>query len=87
MEERLGELSIEAPDELAAFLLQQRLEGLGAALLVRARNGSWHLELRPAGPASAAAALALTREWLAKERIASTTIGLAGRRQTLTASD
>ena len=84
MAERLGELRIKAPDELAGFLL--RLEALGQAELVWLDEDGWEVRLRASGPGAVAAALELTREWLATEGIAATEVVTEGQTLTLTAS-
>jgi len=87
MAERLGELRIKAPDELAGFLLRSRLERLGQAELVWLGEEGWEVRLRASGPRATAAALELTREWLARERIAATQVVVEGETQTLSGAE
>ena len=81
---RLSEMRISAPDELAGFLLQERLKRLGRAELVRNEEGGWDVHVPASGPQTLAAVLELTREWLEKERIPAALIEAEGQVQTLT---
>jgi hypothetical protein len=85
MTERLGELRIKAPDELSGFLLRLRLQALGEAELVRLDEEGWEVQVHASGPGAVAAAVELTREWLATERIAATEVVMEGQKLTLNA--
>ena len=87
MAERLGELRIKAPDELAGFLLRRRLEALGRAELVWLGEEGWEVQVRASGPRATAGVLELTREWLATERIAATEVVMEARTLTLTGAE
>jgi hypothetical protein len=65
----MGDVRISAPDELAALLLQWRLEKLGRCQLIRHSEQTWEVHLQTSGMSRLATALALTREWMNTERI------------------
>ena len=85
MVEPSGGLRIKVPDELAGVLLRSRLEGLGRAELVYRGEDGWEVRLAASGQGAVATALGLTREWLARERIAATEVVIEGETLTLTA--
>jgi hypothetical protein len=80
---RQGLVCVNAPDELAAVLLQDRLAPFFRCEIVRVPEGSWEVHVFVGAPRSLAAVLASARQWLEAERIAATTISVDGQTQVL----
>lgn len=80
---RHGLVRVNAPDELAAVLLQDRLAPLFRCEIEKVQGGSWEVRVFASGPAPLAAVLAAARQWLEAERIAATTINVDGETQVL----
>lgn len=78
-----GCVCVEAPDEIAAVLLRDRLAPQFRCEIERLDSGGWQLQVHASGQVAVAAVLASTREWLAAERIAATTLTVDGLAQVL----
>ena len=80
---RHGLVCVDAPDELAAVLLQDRLAPRFRSEIEKGQEGRWVVQVFASGTASLAALLAAAREWLEAERIPATTISVDGESQVL----
>lgn len=80
---RHGLVRVNAPDELAAVLLQDRLAPRFRCEIAKGQEGTWEVQVFASGSVSLAAVLAAARQWLEAERIAATTITVDGESQVL----
>lgn len=78
-----GLVRVNAPDELAAVLLQARLAPLFRCEIEKVQEGTWEVRVLASGPTSLAAVLAAARQWLEAERIAAVTINIDDETQVL----